>query len=168
MSSRLDPAFVRREIANLRVTHPGIWDEGDEQLLADMLEAETGLNELLSRAVAVMLDTDAKIDGIGDLMTTLKARCNRFEQRSDAMRALMFKLLQEAGVRKVELPIATLSIRTGQQKVIITDEAALSDKYVRIKREPDKTAIKEAITGGVMVMGAELSNREESLTVRVK
>jgi len=34
MSSRLDPTFVRAQIELLRVTHPDIWDEGDERLLA--------------------------------------------------------------------------------------------------------------------------------------
>jgi hypothetical protein len=122
----------------------------------------------LSKVAAIMLDADAKVDGIGHLMTILKARCDRFDRRSDVMRALMFKLLQEAGVRKVELPIATLSIRVGQQKVVITDEAELPDELVRIKREPDRVKIKQYIESGMEVPGATLSNREESLTIRVK
>jgi len=39
MTNRLDPTFVRAQIELLRISHPGIWDDGDEILLADMLEA---------------------------------------------------------------------------------------------------------------------------------
>jgi hypothetical protein len=52
--------------------------------------------------------------------------------------------------------------------VIITDEAALPDNVVRIKREPNKTLIRELIDQGVAVNGAELSNSEPSLAMRVK
>lgn len=168
VNHRLDPIFVLREIANLRATHPDIWEMGDEELLANTLEGETNLHELLAKLVAILLDADAKIKGIGDLMATLKARCDRFERRSDGMRSLMFRLLQEAGVRKVELPTATLSIRIGQFKVVITDETLLPNEFVRIKREPDRVKIKEHLLAAKHVDGAHLSNREESIAVRVK
>jgi len=168
MPDRLDPSFVRAQIELLRHTHPDIWDEGDETLLADMLEAETGLHDFLTVVIARMLDTDAKIDGIGNLMAALKSRCDRFEQRSDAMRGLMFRLMSWAEVRKVELPAATLSIRAGQPRVIITDEARLPEQFVRIKREPDKHLIASHLKAGEPVPGAELSNSEETLAVRVK
>lgn len=168
MPDRLDPTFVRAQIELLRHTHPDIWDADDETLLADMLEAETGLHDFLTVVIARMLDTDAKIDGIGNLMAALKSRCDRFEQRSDAMRGLMFRLMSWAGVRKVELPAATLSIRAGQPRVIITDEARLPEQFVRIKREPDKHLIANHLKAGEPVPGAELSNSEPTLAVRVK
>jgi len=168
MSHPLDPTFVRAQIELLRVSHPGIWDDGDEQLLADMLEAETGLNEFLAHVVDIMDDAEENIDGIETKMDQRKARKARFEQRYEAMRALAFKLMQQANVKKIVLPTATLSIRNGQPRVIITDEAALPENCIRIKREPDKVMIKELINQGVPITGAELSNAEPTLAVRVK
>jgi hypothetical protein len=168
MSHRLDPTFVRAQIELLRISHPGIWDDGDEQLLADMLEAETGLNEFLARVVDVMDDAEENIDGIETKMDQRKARKARFEQRYEAMRALAFKLMQQANLKKLVLPTATLSIRAGTPKVIITDEAALPENCIRIKREPDKVLIKELISQGVPISGAEMSNAEPTLAVRVK
>lgn len=165
---RLDPTFVRAQIELLRVTHPSIWDEGDEQLLADMLEGETNLNEFLAAVVRQMLEAEACSDGINELVVDIRARQQRFEQRVDAMRTLAFKLMNIAAVRKVELPQATLSIRAGMPKVIVTDETALPENCVRIKREPDKIAIKTHIMRGEHVPGAEISNAEQVLAVRVK
>src|SRR5262252_8063165 len=127
MTQRLDPTFVRAQIELLRVTHPGIWNEGDEQLLADMLEAETGLHEFLAAVVDRMCEADAFVDGIEYLRDDMKARRERFERRSDAMRALAFKLMTAAAVKKVELAQATLSIRAGTPKVIVTDETLLPE-----------------------------------------
>lgn len=168
MHNRLDPTFVRAQIELLRHTHPGIWDEGDETLLADMLEAETDLHEFLAAVTENKCDADAKIEGIGDLMSRFKARCDRFEQRSEALRGLMFKIMTQAGVRKVELAAATHSIRNGVPKVIITDETRLPPDCIRIKREPDRIAIKERLSRGEAVPGAELSNSEPQLATRIK
>ena len=84
------------------------------------------------------------------------------------MRALAFKLLKQAGLKKLELTAATLSIRAGQPRVIITDEARLPDYFIRIKREPDKHLIASYLKAGDAVEGAELSNSESVLAVRVK
>jgi len=169
MSHPLDPTFVRTQIELLRISHPGIWDDGDEQLLADMLEAQTGLYEFLITLMRrALIDDTAVVRGSDAIVTEMRERRDRYERRIEAARTLAFKLMQQADVRKIELPIATLSIRAGTPKVIITDEAALPENCIRIKREPDKVLIKELISQGVPISGAELSNAEPTLAVRVK
>ena len=168
MSNRLDPIFVFAEIERLRVTYPQIWEEGDEQLLLDSLEGETDFHRFLAAVVRRICEAEACAEGIGDLIREVRERQARFEQRGDAMRALAFKLMQQTEVRKVELPQATLSIRAGQPRVIITDESALPPDCVRIKREPDKIALKEHLMRGEHIAGAELSNAEPVLALRIK
>ena len=168
MASRLDPTFVRMEIERLRVTHPNIWDDGDEQLLLDSLEGETDFHRFLSVVVRRVCEAEACAEGIGDLIREIKERQQRFESRGDALRGMAFKLMQSADVRKIELPEATLSIRAGQPKVIVTDEAALPPDCVRVRTEPDKVRIKEYLARGEHVDGAELSNAEPALAVRIK
>jgi Siphovirus Gp157 len=165
---RLDPTFVRAQIEALRYSHPGIWDEGDEQLLADMLEAETGLHEFLVHVYDVMDDTEELIEGIDIKMDERKARRERLERRYQAMRELARKLMDQAGLRKVVLPTATLSIVAGRPKVIVTDEAALPPGCVRILTEPNREAIKKRIAAGETVPGAEMSNAEPYLKVSSK
>ena len=169
MSNRLDPTFVRAQIELLRVTHPYLWEqEGDELLLSDMLEGSTDLYQVLARILDYEHEAENFVVSLDMRIAAYKARMARFEQRVDGMRSLMLKLLQHAGVRKVELPAATLSIRAGQPRVIITDEARLPEQFVRIEREPDKHLIASHLKAGERVDGAELSNSEETLAVRVK
>ena len=57
------------------------------------------------------------------------------------------------------------SIRTGQPKVIVTDETAIPEACVRITRKPNLTVIKGMIEIGVPVPGATLSNAEPTLAM---
>ena len=166
MPDRLDPTFVRAQIEALRYSHPSVFE--DDETLELALESETDLREFLIAVVRRMDEAEAFAEGIGDLITETKARQQRFEQRSEAMRTLAFKLMNAAEVRKIELPQATLSIRAGVPRVIVTDEAALPPSCVRIHMEPNKTAIKDQLTRGELVPGAEISNAEPVLSVRIK
>jgi hypothetical protein len=164
----LDPTFVKQQIANLKLIHPEIWDDEDGVLLVDMLTAETGVCELLNVVEDKRQNATAMAAGIASRIAELELRLDRYERREEAMRALEFKLMQAAEVKKLELPIATLSIRNGTQKVIVTDDKLLPDVLCRIKREPDKTRIKEMLMGGQTVRGCELSNAEPTIAIRTK
>jgi len=106
--------------------------------------------------------------GIASTIVELETRLHRFEHREDAMRRIIYRIMELAHLRKVELPTATLSIRTGNSKVIITDEAIIPDILCRIKREPDKKRIREMLVAGQIVCGCELSNAESVLSIRTK
>jgi hypothetical protein len=163
---RIDPTFVLAQIELLRLRYPQIWD--DDDTLGIGLEGETDLHEVLAIVVLRMRNAEALAIGDNVLINDLKERRDRFNDRYEAMRTLAFKLMDAAGVRKLELPIATLSIRAGVPRVIITDETLLPPDCVRIRTEPDRVAIKEQLMRGEPVAGAELSNSEPQLAVRVK
>ena len=162
----LDVSTVRAQIDNLIAAHPEI-DE-DEVLRSDMLEGSTDLHEFLREIERKRRSADTFVDALAIEITALRDRRARFERRDQALRALMFNLLQWAEVKKVELPEATISIRAGQQKVIVEDENAIPDEYCRIIREPDKIKIKAALLEFKSVAGAALSNAEPTLAVRIK
>lgn len=163
---RLDPATVQQQIAALLVQYPELAE--DEVLRADMIEGETEAFEFLSRIVRKIKETDAIVGGLFTYQGELTDRAHRMERRIEAFRALAFKIMQTADLRKAELPEATLSVRQGNAKVIITDETVVPDEYCRFKREPNKSVIKTALETGEYIPGATLSNAEPTLTVRVK
>lgn len=166
--ARLDAAFVLQQIDNLKREYPFIWDDGDDQLLTDCLSAETDFNEMLTVIVDRMRDAASMADGIASRVAELESRRDRYSRREQAMRVLAFKLMEFAELKKAELPEATLSIRNNPPKVLITDEDAIPDPFCRITRSPDKAKIKDSLTHGVPVQGAELSNSEPSLAIRTK
>jgi hypothetical protein len=44
----------------------------------------------------------------------------------------------------------------------------LPEEYWRIKKEPDKIRIKDALVAAAVVPGAELSNSPDTLAIRIK
>ena len=164
---QLDPLLVQQQIANLLLQYPELHE--DAVLRADMIEAETDANELLTEIVRRIEDAKALRDGTKDRLDDLKTRKDRFGRRIDALRDLAFKIMDAANLRAVELPEATLSIRKGQLQIVgEPDLARLPDSLVKIIREPDKVAIKEALQSGKPVSGCELGNGQPSISIRIK
>lgn len=162
----LNAITVQQQIGNLLVSYPEL--EADDVLRMDMIAGSTEALEFLDMIVKQIEDTKALEEGVSARMKELSERKARFERREEALRALCYKIMQTGDIKKAELSIATLSIRNNPPKVMIHDEAALPSDCVRIKTEPDKTAIKNKLQAGETVPGAFLSNSEPSLSLRVK
>lgn len=161
----LNPLIVRQQIENLKVSHPEILEDDETWLLS--LESETKVEELLTQIVRQIEDTKALVVGTKDRFEELKARKDRFENRVEALRSLAFKLMEAAELPKLELPEATLSIRSVAPSIVITDEENLPDIACKFERKPDKTKIKELMASG-LVAGATMSNGGKSLSIRVR
>lgn len=141
---------------------------GDDDLTLDMIEGETRLIDMLDAIMAARADDAALADALKAQIDDLTARKRRFEARADARKKLVHAALDVSGLRKIERPAYTASIGASPVSVIITDDGAIPDNLVRVKREPDKTAIKKALQAGENVPGASLSNGGETLSIRVK
>jgi len=161
----LDATRVTLEIERLLAEYPELAD--DEALRADMIEGSTDAFAVLSRIVATMREATATVAAIKIQADALWSRAERFERREKAMRALAQRIMEAANIRKAELPEATLSIRAVAPSLVITDESALPDWAWRVKRELDRTAIKERVKAGDFVPGAEMNNGGSTLSVRV-
>ena len=163
---RLDAHTVRQQIDALYAAHPEVLE--DELFQMDVLEGETDLLELLREIERKRRTADTLAEAVALEIKALRERRDRFVRRDEALRAFMFKLMEHAQLQKAELPEATLSIRRGQQRVIIEDENRIPDDYCRIIREPDKIKIKAALQEFKPVAGCTLSNAEPTLAVRIK
>ena len=159
-----DVTVLEREFADLIAQWPELAE--DEELRADMIEGETDAFRVLGRIVAIERDANAMVLAIGERAKDLAARKDRYARRKDAMRALLLRLLKAADLNKVSLPEATVSVGKGRAGVEIVDESLLPDNVVKLKREPDKTAIKAALDAGEDVPGAVLREGQPSVTVR--
>ena len=161
----LDPRAVKQQIENLKLVHPELLED-DEVWLAT-LESETSFDDLLTNIVRRIEDTKALAIGTKDRFEELKARKERFERRVDSLRNLCFKLMSAAELAKVELPLATLSLRAVAPSVVITDEENLPDIACKFERKPDKAKIKELLVTGP-VAGASMNNGSVTVSIRIK
>jgi phage host-nuclease inhibitor protein Gam len=163
----LDGRFVeqaRRDLTALLAAHPEL--EEDEVLRMDMAEGQTNAMEMLDELIRVERDARSLQDAIADEMDRLNKRLQRFVDRQRLVRKYMMQLMDAAGLKKVERPAATVSIAAGRPKVVITDETLLGEKFVRIKREPNKEAILKALLSHENgVFGATLSNSEPTIRI---
>lgn len=158
-----DVSFLESEIESLVSSYPELSE--DIELRQDMLEGSTNYHDILARIVAVERDADSMSKAIAERARDLAARKARHERKKEAMRVLLLRLLKAAGLPKVALPEATVSITKKAASVEIVDEALLPDNVVRLVRTPDKAAIKEALAAGD-VPGARMGEPGETLTVR--
>jgi hypothetical protein len=162
---RLDPQDVHKQIEQLKLAYPDLLD--DEEAWGLALDSETDVNELIDRTEAGRQDDVAMVAGIKALRVEIDTRLKRYERREEVKRRMLFILLQWAGLQKVTLPRATISIRDGGEKLVIPDESAVPDDFCRIKREPQKLLIKEALKHTTFNW-AHVEKNGPTLSVRTK
>lgn len=162
----MDAAAVARHIDALLVTFPELAE--DEALRADMLEGETDLHRVVSRALDHRQEAETMAAAIKIRETDLGERRGRYEKRSEAMRSLIKSLMLSAGQNTLTLPEATISLTKARETVSIIDIDALPQGTFTTVRQPDKKAIKASIDAGADVPGAAIVVGEPGLTVRTK
>jgi len=118
---------------------------------------------------------DAKTEAVACYIKELKANADALKAEKEALDERMKSALKKAdwlsgylsdnmrlvGKTKFETPKCKLSFRKSSS-VFIADEELLDKAYMKekITYTPDKTAIKDAIKGGSIVVGAELIEKE--------
>lgn len=164
MTLYLDAEFVKAQIGKLRASYPEL--EDDAEALSIAVETETDVEAILSKVVRCERDSAAFVAAIKSEEEALAERRDRFVRRQEAMRRLAHEIMEAASQTRVTLPTATLSIIKGRPGCIITDAEKLPPDLVRIKREPEKARITEALLRGERIEGAELRNSRPTITIR--
>lgn len=141
----------------------------DDTTLADTLEGETDLHEVVSAVVRSALVDEALADGMKGHMETMRNRLDRLKERAKKQRRLAKAAMIEVGLTKIVAPDFTLSVRVGAPALVVVDEAAIPDNYwvtqtPRLNRQGLLSDLKQ----GRPVDGVALSNPEPVLNVRVR
>lgn len=157
-----------REVANLASRIRDLCGD-DERAFVDTLDGETEAVEAARRVVRWIAEQGAQEIACNSLASTYKSRAAVFAERQERARTALFHFLSEMGQKSMPLPEATLSIVAGRVKVEgDPDVDLLPERLVRVKREPDKAAIKAALEAGEIVRGCSLSNNAPTLMIRVR
>ena len=156
-------------IAHALVMSLGNLTADDEDILLTTIEGETNLHGAIAAAMTRTAELDALIEGIDGFLDRAKARRDRLKNQHTMIREAVAVAMQTAGIRKLELPIATLSISKSRPSAIIDSEWDVPDEYWK-PQDPklDKAAVLDALKSGAIVPGAHLSDPSSHLTVRSK
>lgn len=139
----------------------------DEVALNDTLEGITHLHEAIEWTVQRIAEDEEMVEGIKARQKVLNERLGRIEHREETRRNLILETLQKIGQKRIDHPEFTITRQSSPRRVVITDESKLSHNLWRTQPSlPDKKTIKEILTQGHEVPGAELSEPTENLVIR--
>jgi hypothetical protein len=118
--------------------------EDDERGWLDFLEGETDLFEIARRLLEKMEAEEGDREALTEQMDARKVRRDRCDGRIKGLRDSIAALMECAGVDKLPLPEATVSLRQLAASLKVNDPAAVPDEYLVPKFAPDLAKIKEA------------------------
>lgn len=101
----------------------------DDELLADMVEGETSLFDIVDALIQRRNSNAAFVDALKAHVDDLKLRQGRYEKRIETDRALIEQAMSIAGLVKIERPYATLSLSQRAAKLVVDEEAAIPPAY---------------------------------------
>lgn len=156
----------RRMRADLLAAYPELIEDGE--VLRDTLEGESDLPSIIAEFVRNARRDEALADGLGSLIKDEQERKSRLQARAEKRRHIALALMNAVEMGKLEQPDFTASVRRVAPAVVVIDETALPDAFIRITRAPDKSALREALARGETVPGASLGNGSDTLTIRTR
>lgn len=143
--------------------------------LLDTLDAVDGeMEDKLANCGAFIKQLNAEIEALDDEIKSLRYRSAAKKREIDSFKSYIMGCMENADVKKVDKPLAKLTIRQNAESVEVADEMNLiawamthdHDDLLRYS-VPDinKTAIKDAIRSGADIPGAQLV-RTKSLIIK--
>lgn len=140
----------------------------DEQALIDTVEGETQAIDAIAALIRSAQEDKAMAKALKDMNDEREMRLERIRARAERREQAAYMLMSAIELRKLVQPDFTLSVRSTPWGVRIDYPEAVPDSFCRIKREPDKTAIKAEYAAGRDVPGVTKTNGGETLAIRVK
>ena len=139
-----------------------IEDSGGEvtpELEASLKSLQIGLNDNLASLAYTVKEYEDKALLVANEIKRLEGIEKSHKNNAEYFKQYIDTVMKETGLTKLEQNNIRLSYRKSTA-VKILDAAKLSNQYLVIKKEPNKTAIKKAIEDGQKVKGAELIERQ--------
>lgn len=161
---RIDPDYIAAVAAEIRA----IIGEDDDATFLDTLDGETNAADMLADFVERAQEAKALSEAAKARASELSARAARLADREKAMRRSAMVIMRAAGIKKAELPCATLSLSAGRERAQISDPDAVPTQLCKVVTSPDSAAILRLLKAGEAVPGAELVRGDETLTMRIK
>lgn len=128
--------------------------------LSDALDVKTErIGFVLRNLAADQVSLDTEIE-------RLKQKREQVTRQRERLRTYVRQCMEVAGIHKIACPHFVFTLAASQPAVLVDDESAIPDEFIRTKREPDKAAILRAFKErGECVPGARVE-RGTALQIR--
>lgn len=168
MSAERRLEIEKRAAEGLRAALAAIIDiEEDAETVRDTIEGETGLHEAIAGVMDAIDEDEVFSAGIKAKVEELVKRKARIENRIKRKKVAIEAAMQAGELKRLEIPIATLSLRKVPPALEIIDEDLVPNAFWKLK-DPvlDRKSLTSALRNGEAVPGAVLGNGSVSLSVR--
>ena len=131
----------------------------DAQTYADTLESMDGdLKDKLRAVIAYSLDLEIEATGAAAASKRMKERAESLDNRVKWLREYALRAMEATGLGEISTDEWAAKVAKKPPSVVIADGIELPAEYVRttVKTEPDKAALKAALTAGAVVPGVSL------------
>ena len=142
----------------------------DEQGWLDAIEGETDAFEMIRRFLSRIEEEEGARAVLTEQMDSRKVRRDRCDTRIERGRLMIATLMKCAGIDKLPLPEATLTLRETAAKLAINDPAAVPREYQVATWKPSMDAIKAAfpLDGSPLPNWVRIEDPRPALTIRRK
>lgn len=155
----------RRLREALLTAHPDLVD--DEDTLSDTLDGITGAQDAIRALIRGARRDEASSKALEALIREYAARGAALDRRAARRRETALRLMEAAGIPKVQAPEFTVSTRSVPPRVDIYEEEAIPQEFWTTVPKLDREKLREAVKAGKEVPGARLTNGSTCLFVRV-
>ena len=143
--------------------------DADEETLLDTLEGMTDLNGMIAAVARSRLEDLSLLGGLRRRMGDMQERATRIEQRADKKKDVVASVMERAGVKKLTEPDFTLSLRSTNPPLVVTDEGEIPEDFWKPQTPKlDRQGLINALKAGREVPGATLGNGGMTISVRTK
>lgn len=116
--------------------------------------------------VHVLRELELDIERFKTEEQRLAARRRAHEANREKLREYVKRTMLDHQVTKLKAGTFSITVSEGPEHVVVDDETKLPEAFVRVKREPNKSAILEAYKkDGELVAGTHI---ERSVTLRIR
>ncbi len=132
------------------------------------------LEEKAEKIACFIKELNYEANSIKSEKQQLDKRQKQKEKKAEQLKRYLMECMERTGKRKIERPLASISIRNGVESVKVENEselirwaqAAERDGLIRYKEpEINRTALKQTLQNGLSVPGAVLERRP-TLTIK--
>lgn len=144
--------------------------EDDERGWIDALEGETDALSLIRHLLDAIEAEEGTRAALTEQMDARKVRRDRCDARIGHQRDAIMAVMRAAGLDKLPLPEATLTVRETPEKLAVNDAAAVPEKYLVPTYKPSMDAIKAEFSpdSPALPNWLRVEPAKPSLTVRRK
>ena len=142
--------------------------EIDEVTLADTLEGETDLTEMLAATVRALIMDETIAEALQLRIAEMAERLTRFERRAARRRELVRDAMEDCNIKDIKQEDFTAALRNSPPKVVVIDESKIPPPFWEQRPHLLKRDLLDAMKDGAQVEGVMLSNPGMTLSVRTR